>query len=148
MFCHEQGEHAQSFQVQGVLPSGVSKPQREVWHWWPGLFGKKNAYGKLTSPALPFFCLSFSFALPCNILWGQHSEVTTSQFSAAVLLTCLHYNPAGCINWAVGGVNTPAGWTECHGIPNLRLSFIHESWMSHFTLALFGFRLLSKGLSE
>lgn len=32
VFSHEQGEHAQSFQVQGVLPSGVSKPQREVWH--------------------------------------------------------------------------------------------------------------------
>lgn len=55
VFSHEQGEHAQSFQVQGVLPSGVSKPQREVWHWRPGLFGKKNASGKLTHPVLTVF---------------------------------------------------------------------------------------------
>lgn len=55
VFSHEQGEHAQSFQVQGVLPSGVSKPQREVWYWWPGLFGKKTASGELTFPA-PTFC--------------------------------------------------------------------------------------------
>lgn len=32
VFIYTQGEHAQPFQVQGVLPSGVSKPQGEVWH--------------------------------------------------------------------------------------------------------------------
>lgn len=39
LIMFKQGEYAQPFQVQGVLPSGVSKPQGEVWHWRPGFLG-------------------------------------------------------------------------------------------------------------
>lgn len=80
---------------------------------------------------------------PCRLSW-QCSEVTVSQFSAAVLLTYLHYSPAGCIDWAVGGVNRLAGWKKCHIIPKPKPSFTHKS--SVIPNWLVWIRLSSKGL--
>lgn len=54
--------------------------------------------------------------------------VTLSQFNAAVLLTCLHYGPAGCIEWAVGGVNTLARLKECCNILHAEVHFSMRHW--------------------
>lgn len=58
-FFRAQGEHAKSFQVQRILPPGVSEPKGALWHWRPGLLGKET-------------CTSTS----CSPHWQTHSTVT------------------------------------------------------------------------
>lgn len=40
-FCAK-GEHAKSFQVQRILPPGVSEPPGALWHWRPGFLGTET----------------------------------------------------------------------------------------------------------
>lgn len=51
----------------------------------------------------------------------QYLEVIVSQLIAAVLLTCLHYGSADCVDWATGGVNTLPILNECHNILNFKV---------------------------
>lgn len=65
-----QGEHAQPFQVQGVLSSSVSKPQGEVWHWWSGFLGTVHKHKTVLWHSLfSFFSFLFSHFCITKLVW-------------------------------------------------------------------------------
>lgn len=143
-FCAK-GEHAKSFQVQRILPPGVSEPPGALWHWRPGLLGTESfistscllhqqTHCTMTALSLhPFFLQQSFYSLHppavnsrshCRLWVGSiwrslclsSAQLSVSHVYIMVRLTALSGQSE------VGGwVNTAAGPKECNKVFSIKV---------------------------